>query len=43
LIEEGLITPPTEPKGTIDVESLPRPKDGTTLTEILLEQRRSGS
>jgi prevent-host-death family protein len=40
LIEEGLITPPTKPKGEIDVESLPRMKEGT-LTEILLEQRRS--
>jgi prevent-host-death family protein len=40
LIDEGLITPPTKPKGKIDVESLPRLKEGT-LTEILFEQRRS--
>ena len=40
LIEEGVITPPTEPKRRIDIESLPRMRKGT-LTEILLEQRRS--
>ena len=40
LIEEGLITPAKKPRRRIDVESLPRMKEGT-LTEILLDQRRS--
>ena len=40
LIEDGLITPAKKPKREIDVKSLPRMKEGT-LTEILLEQRRS--
>ena len=40
LIEEGVITPPTKSREPIDVEKLPRLREGT-LTEILLEQRRS--
>jgi prevent-host-death family protein len=40
LIEEGLVTPPREPKTPIDLESLPRMRGGT-LSEIVIEQRRS--
>jgi prevent-host-death family protein len=40
LIEEGLVTPPREPKTPIDLESLPRMRGGT-LSELVIEQRRS--
>jgi prevent-host-death family protein len=40
LIEEGVITRATKPREPIDVDKLPRLKEGT-LTEILIEQRRS--
>ncbi|MEX2048168.1 MAG: type II toxin-antitoxin system prevent-host-death family antitoxin [Gemmatimonadota bacterium] len=41
LIEAGIVRPPLRPKHQIDVSKLPRMTPGPTLSDIVIEQRRS--
>ena len=41
LVQEGVITPAVRPKRPIDFEGLPRLRGRPTLSDIVIEQRRS--
>ena len=41
LIAEGRVTPARRPKTPIDLDKLPRMRDGGSLSDIVIEQRRS--
>lgn len=42
LIEAGIVRPPLRPKHRIDLSRLPKLGPGPTLSDIVIEQRRSG-